>query len=141
MSARYLLDSNILSEPLRPSPNARVLARLDAASGQLALPTIVWHELSYGAARLAHSRRREQLERYLARVILPAMALFPYDQEAAEWHAKERARLEKRGAPPTFVDGQIAAIAATRGLVLVSRNVRDFERFEGLELENWFDAN
>ncbi len=141
MSARYLLDSNILSEPLRPSPNARVLARLDAATGLLALPTVVWHELVFGAARLQASRRREYLERYLAQVVLPAMVLLPYDQEAAEWHAKERARLEKRGSPPTFVDGQIAAIAVTRGMILVSRNLRDFERFEGLELENWFDSD
>lgn len=141
MSVRYLLDSNILSEPVRPSPNARVLARLDAATGQLALPTLVWHELVYGAARLQHSRRREYLERYLRKVVLPAMALLPYDQDAAEWHAKERARLEKRGSPPTFVDGQIAAIAATRGLILVTRNLRDFERFEGIEVENWFDAD
>lgn len=140
MSARYLLDSNILSEPLRPSPNARVLARLDAATGTLAIPTLVWHELLYGAARLQASKRREYLERYLAQVVLPAMALLPYDQEAAEWHARERARLEKRGSPPTFVDGQIAAVAATRGLTLVTRNLRDFERFEGVELENWFDA-
>ena len=141
MSARYLLDENVLSEPLRLTPNARVLARLDAATGQLALPTVVWHEMVYGAARLQHSRRREYIERYLAQVVLPAMPLFPYDQEAAEWHAKERARLEKRGSPPTFVDGQIAAVAATRGLILVSRNVRDFERFDGVELENWFDAD
>ncbi|MDP2270416.1 MAG: type II toxin-antitoxin system VapC family toxin [Archangium sp.] len=140
MSARYLLDSNILSEALRPSPSRRVLARLDAATGELALPTIVWHELLYGAARLETSRRRAYLEKYLAQVVLPSMALLPYDQAAAEWHAKERARLEKRGSPPSFVDGQIAAIAATRGMILVSRNVRDFERFEGLALENWFES-
>ncbi len=54
--------------------------------------------------------------------------------------APQRARLEKRGSPPSFVDGQIAAIAATRGMILVSRNVRDFERFEGLALENWFES-
>jgi tRNA(fMet)-specific endonuclease VapC len=141
VSTRYLLDSNIVSEALRPSPNPRVLARLDAATGQLAMATIVWHELVYGAARLQTSRRRQYLEKYLAQVVLPAMALFPYDQAAAEWHAKERARLEKRGSPASFVDGQIAAIAATRGMVLVTRNVRDFERFEGLDLENWFEAD
>ncbi len=141
MTARYLLDTNVLSEPLRPAPNAKVLARLDAASGQLAVPTPVWHEMIFGAARLPHSRRREYIERYLARVVLPAMPLLPYDQEAAEWHAKERVRLEKRGSPPTFVDGQIAAIAATQGLILVSRNRRDFERFDAVEVENWFEAD
>ena len=66
--------------------------------------------------------------------------VLPYDNAAAEWHARERARLEKRGERPSFVDGQIAAIAVTQSLVLVTRNVRDFDRFEDLELENWFEA-
>lgn len=139
MNARYLLDSNVVSEPLRPRPNAQVLARLDAATGALALPSLVWHELVYGTARLPASRRRNYLEQYFGEVVLPAMEIIAYDKAAADWHARERARLEKRGAPPTFVDGQIAAIAATHQLVLVTRNLKDFERFDGVQLENWFE--
>jgi predicted nucleic acid-binding protein len=51
---------------------------------------------------------------------------------------EQRARLEARGQKPSFADGQIAAIAATQGLVLVTRNTSDFEPFDGLELLNWF---
>ena len=64
--------------------------------------------------------------------------LLPYDSEAARWHAVERARLGRAGLTPAFVDSQIAAIAATRNLTLVTRNTRDFECFDGVRLDNWF---
>jgi len=135
---RYLLDANIVSEPLKPRPNARVLARLDEATGEMALPSVVWHELLFGLARLQDSRRRAYLERYFREVLRPAVEILPYDEEAASWHASERARLESVGETPAFADSQIAAIAVTRGAVLVTRNVRDFERFTDLRLESWF---
>ena len=65
------------------------------------------------------------------------MTILPYDDQAAEWHAKERARLASLGQMPTFADGQIAAIAKVNGLVLVTRNTSDFKKFSGLQLENW----
>ena len=49
-----------------------------------------------------------------------------WNQRAADWHARERARLEATGTPPPLADGQIAAIAATNDLLLVTRNVEDF---------------
>ncbi len=61
----------------------------------------------------------------------------PYDDVAATWHAGERARLERAGKPRPFADGQIAAIAAVNELVLVTRNVKDFKSFRGLELTDW----
>ncbi len=64
--------------------------------------------------------------------------MLPYDSTAALWHGEQRASLEARGLKPAFADGQIAAIAATQGLVLVTRNTSDFEVFEGLEVLNWF---
>ena len=57
MSAKYLLDTNIVSEPLRPAPNAKVLARLKRHQDELAIASVVWHEL---------------------------MPIFSYDQAAAE---------------------------------------------------------
>ena len=81
--------------------------------------------------------RREALKSFLTEVVLPNYPLLPYDKHAADWHAHERARLQQSGAPRPFVDGQIASIAATRGLVLVTRNVRDFTGFRELEVHNW----
>ena len=53
------------------------------------------------------------------------------------WHGAPRAQLEARGQRPPFADSQIAAIAATQKLVLVTRNTADFATFEGLEVRNW----
>jgi tRNA(fMet)-specific endonuclease VapC len=60
-----------------------------------------------------------------------------YDDVAAEWHGRERARLEESGRTPPFVDGQIAAIAHTQSLTLVTANTKDFERFADLETADW----
>lgn len=65
------------------------------------------------------------------------MPILPYNQAAAEWHAKERARLEAIGRTPPFLDGQIAATAKANDLVLVTANRSHFEIFEGLQIENW----
>jgi tRNA(fMet)-specific endonuclease VapC len=68
------------------------------------------------------------------------MLILPYDDRAAEWHARERVRLSPKGKMPPFVDGQIAAITKVNGLVLVTRNVEDYESFSGLKTENWHRA-
>src|SRR5438552_287336 len=62
----------------------------------------------------------------------------PYDEAAAAWHGRERARLEDLGRPAPYVDGQIAAIAHTSGLTVVTINTRDFTRFKDVQIENWF---
>jgi len=68
------------------------------------------------------------------------MLILPYDDMAAEWHAKERARLSSKGATPSFVDGQIAAIAGVNDLILVTRNIDDFKSFLRLKTKNWHKA-
>jgi len=137
MKSRYLLDTNVLSEPLRPDPDEGVLAMIDRHGESLATSSVVWHELQFGARRLPKGRRRTLIEAYLQNVVAPSIPILPYDEAAAEWHASERARLARRGAPLPFADGQIAATARVNGLVLVTRNVADFEPYEGLRLENW----
>lgn len=137
MTLQYLLDTTVISEPLRPTPNPRVLARLQQHATAIALAGIVWHELHYGCARLTPSAHRTRIERYLAQVIAPTLPILPYDSAAAVWHAHERARLEALGRSPSFVDGQIAAIAATNQLVLVTFNTADFVAFAGLAVEDW----
>ena len=56
---------------------------------------------------------------------------------AAAWHARERARLAAEGITVPFLDGQIAAVAATNGLILVTGNVKHYACFEGLKVEDW----
>ncbi len=135
---RYLLDTNVVSEPARPDPSPRVVERLEAHGGEVALPSIVWHELVYGVERMDEGHRRSYLADYLAEVVRPSMPIVPYDAAAARWHGKARAALEAEGHARPFADGQIAAIAATRDLILVTRNISDFECYEELHVENWF---
>lgn len=137
MSARYLVDTHILSEELLPRPSSNVTRRLKAHSAELVTASVVWHELWYGANRLAESNRRRAIERHLLDVVA-TLPILPYDEQAALWHAMERARLTALGKTPPFRDGQIAAIASTQGLVLVTRNTADFKGFGELQIEDWY---
>ena len=134
---RYLLDTNVVSEPLRPEPSTGVIRRLRNHEGEIAIPAPVWHELRFGCARLARSRRREVIERYIEDVVLESFPVLDYDRKAADWHALERARLSAAGKTPPFADGQIAAIAHVNGLTLVTANTNDFRRFKGLRVRSW----
>jgi tRNA(fMet)-specific endonuclease VapC len=137
VTVQFLLDTNILSEPLRPHPNVQVLRQLRQWRHAIATPAIVWHELWYGCYRLQPSARRTMIERYLTGVIAVGLPILPYDAQAAHWHANERARLSTLGKTPPFADGMIAAIAATNGLTLVTFNLDDYRVFDGLRITDW----
>ncbi len=135
---RYLLDTNILSEPMRPEPNLSVMRKIEQHRHEIATASVVWHELRFGCCRLPSSVKRRKIEEYLSKVVLPHLPILPYDQAAADWHAEERARLAEIGLVPPFADGQIAAVAKVHDLILVTANETDFERFSGIVIENWF---
>ena len=136
MTLRFLLDTNVLSELVKPEPELVVAKRLTSTAYEIATAAVCWRELRYGMERLPPSRRKTELVVYLAE-ILRTVPILPYDAPAAEWDARERARLEAAGRTPSPTDAQIAAVACTQGLVLVTRNVRDFSAFDGLILESW----
>jgi tRNA(fMet)-specific endonuclease VapC len=138
VSLRFLLDANVLSEPLKPIPHPQVLAQIKKHRAESATAAPVWNELVYGCSRLPRSKRRTTIEQYLWETLAPSLIILPYDKRAAELHATERARLGGAGKTPPFLDGQIAAVAAIHDLVLVTRNEDDFAAFEGLCLENWW---
>jgi tRNA(fMet)-specific endonuclease VapC len=137
VTLRYLLDTNVISAAFRPAPPPKLLRKLKKHRDEMAIAAPVWHELRYGCALLPPSRRREALETFLSEVVLPGYPILEYDRAAAEWHAVERARLEHAGRTPPLVDAQIAAVAAVRGLILVTDNAADFRTFSGVSIENW----
>ena len=137
MTLRYLLDTNIVSETLRPIPNQAVLAHLREHQTEIAIASVVWHELWYGCYRLPPSAKRTVVEAYLKDVIARTIPILPYGRRAALWHAEERARLARIGRTPPFADGQIAAIAVTNGLCLITFNHDDYAAFQGLRLDDW----
>lgn len=101
------------------------------------MAAVTWHELRFGVGRLPHGKRRAELAEFLEEVILPTIPTLPYDERAAAWHADERVRLEKSGKTPPFIDGQIAAVALTNGLPVVTANPKDFRTFKGLAVLDW----
>jgi tRNA(fMet)-specific endonuclease VapC len=137
VTLRYLLDTNIISEPLRPLPDQAVLNHLREQQAEIAIASVVWHELWYGSYRLPASTKRSVIEAYLKDVVARAIPILSYDQRAALWHAEERARLTLIGKTAPFADGQIAAIATTNDLCLVTFNHDDYAAFQGLRLEDW----
>jgi tRNA(fMet)-specific endonuclease VapC len=137
VTIRYLLDTNVLSEPVRPRPDPGVAAGLEAHRHEIATAAMVVHEMLFGWEKLPASRKKDAIRAYLDVLLDSTLEILPYDREAARWHARERARLERHGRPVSFRDSQIAAVAQTHGLILVTANVRDFEPLSGLKVESW----
>ena len=137
MVKKYLLDTNALSEVIRPKPSVPFLRRFRAHETELAIAAVTWHEALYGMARLPEGKRRNTIRDYLHEVVLATMAVIPYDRAAADWHARERARLGTKGRRVPYADGQIAGIAAVGSFTLVTANVRDFEPFEEVRVVDW----
>jgi tRNA(fMet)-specific endonuclease VapC len=134
---KFLLDTSIVSAPVMKEPNSRIVKKLQQHGALCAIAAPVWHELVFGSSRLPVGKRRAALEEYLHAVVRRSFPILPYDEVAAEWHGRERARLEEDGKTAPFVDGQIAATAFTRRLTLVTANTKDFRSFEGLETVDW----
>lgn len=141
MISRYLLDTNMVTEPIKRRPNQGVLHHFQQYQYELAIAAPVWHELWFGCYRLPPSKRRSEIEAYLTNIVTHTMPILSYDAKAAEWYASERARLTNIGLPTPFADGQIAAVAAVNNLILVTNNVADYTKFQGLQIDNWFTHN
>lgn len=138
MALTYLVDTNTISELERLPPEPNVNAQLRVHWDQIALAAVSWHELLYGFYRLPDSKRKQRVEYFIKQTVEPTIPILPYTAAAAKWFAIERARLSRIGRPPSYPDGQIAAVAFTNNLTLVTRNTKDFAHFTDLRFENWF---
>ncbi len=125
-----VLDTNVVSELLRPLPDARALQWVDAQSADtLWLCSVVTAELLYGVARLPEGRRKQQLAKALESILHEDFDLrvLPFDLEASLVYAGIVARQESLGQPVSMADAQIAATCLRHDAILATRNVRDFE--------------
>jgi predicted nucleic acid-binding protein len=125
-----VLDTNVVSEPLRPAPEPAVLAWLDAQAGNtLCLTSITLAELLSGVAVLPAGRRRNRLAQALSDEVLPLFEgrILAFDSQAAHAYARVQAGALAAGNPISFADAAIAAIATTHGYAVATRNVRDFK--------------
>ena len=132
---KYLLDTNIISELVKPTPEPRVLAWLETQpENSLFLSAVTIGELAKGVAALEDSKKKVQLLHWLKTAVTHRFQerILPFDEQAAilwgEWNGKGK----KSGKSFPILDSQIAAIAARFECILVTRNTKDID---GLPVE------
>ena len=124
-----VLDTNVLSETLKPLPNAAVVAWMAAQPrSTLFTTTVVEAEILYGVAVLADGARKTQLQAALKAIFTEDLLgqVIPFDRDCAEAYAGIAANRKNSGQPISQFDAMIAAATASRGAMLATRNLRDF---------------
>jgi predicted nucleic acid-binding protein len=134
---KFLLDTNVVSETMKASPNVHLLRALTRHDGQLGISAVTWHELAFGVRRLPKGARRTALEVRLRDLASVLPAPLPFTGEAADWLASERARLETKGCSIAIEDGAIAATAYLANLTVVTANTKHFVPFLALRVVDW----
>ena len=132
----YLVDANVLSELTKRTPDPRVVGWLRDNERRLAVDPIILGELRFGVLVLAPGRRRQDLERWLDDIRRRVQCV-PWDADTGLRWAALLARLRGLGKPMQVKDSLIAATALVHGLVLATRNTRDFEA-SGVEMVSPF---
>ena len=129
---KYLLDTNILIYTIKNRPK-QVRAMFNRHSQQMSISTVTVGELIYGAERSSQPERNmADIEGLIAR-----LEVLEFDASAAYHFGQLRAELYSKGQPIGPYDMMLAGQARSRGLILVSNNVKEFERVPGLRMENW----
>jgi len=129
---RYLLDTNLCIRVIRDRP-AGLRSRFNAEAPGLCLSSVVLYELLCGAEQSSRpAETRQQVEQFTSR-----LTLLPFNDEAAAHSADIRASLERRGETIGPYDLMIAGHARSRGLIVVTDNLGEFQRIDGLRSEDW----
>jgi len=139
MSAGWLVDTNVLSELMRPAPAAQVLHWFAHQPQQLIQTSAITQaEILSGIALLPAGQRRDALAQAADLLFSQDLAgrCLPFGSAAAQQYALVRAERQRAGRPISTEDAQIAAIALANGLQLVTRNARDFAEIECLAVVN-----
>ncbi|MFN5350512.1 MAG: type II toxin-antitoxin system VapC family toxin [Polaromonas sp.] len=135
-----VLDTNVVSEPLKPKPDAAVLRWLDAQDPQtLYITTINLAELLAGIALMPAGRKRTALKSAFDSQIMPLFdgRILPFDAKSAAVFAQINAKVQSQGVAISFADCAIAAIAQVNNFSVATRNLRDFERAGVALLNPW----
>lgn len=125
-----VLDTNVISELFKPTPEPKVMAWVDSLPGDALYTTAVTQgELLFGLYCMPEGRRRHDLLQKLSRLFEQTLAghVLAYDGDSAEAHARIAAMRRARGRSSSQADAMIAGIASSREATLATRNVRDFE--------------
>jgi toxin FitB len=133
----FLLDTNVVSELVRPAPNPGVL-RFLSNEGDFWLSVITLHELAYGAALIRDRVRRTRIEGWIEAIKSRfAGRLIGIDGPIVEWAGRARAAAAANGRVITPLDSLIGATAQIRALTVATRNTRDFEPLAVVAVNPW----
>ena len=132
---KYLLDTNICIYLIKKHPPEVLEQFRKHSPKEVAISIITLFELQYGVEK---SKYRQRSENALSKFIRP-LNLIELDHSSALEAAKIRAQLELKGMPIGPYDLLIAGLAISREMILITNNTREFERIEGLQVENWVD--
>lgn len=131
----YLFDTDTISNIFKKRPSLKLAQRLELLDpSEQYVSSITIAEIVYGARKGPHT---EEHLRNLNNFLLPSVNVVDFDLRSAYIAGGIRADLEKKGKPLSFTDIQIAAIAITNQLILVTGNTRHFSRISDLKIENW----
>lgn len=129
----YMLDTNICIYVMKQKPQMVLRRFKEELNNGLCISSITLAELEYGMKRSAAPAKNEQaLLRFLAPI-----SVLPFGSAAASEYGEIRAYLQQQGTPIGPLDMLIAGHARSEDMILVTNNVREFERVPGLEIENW----
>ncbi|VAW67834.1 VapC toxin protein [hydrothermal vent metagenome] len=129
---KYMLDTNIVIYTIKNRPE-QVRERFKEHQGQMCISSVSWGELVYGAERSSRPESNlADIEGFAAR-----LEVLPFENKAADHFGQLRAELYKQGKPIGPYDMMIAGHARSSGLILVTNNMKEFDRVPGLRLENW----
>ena len=143
MNYVYLLDTNIISELAKANPDANVRMKVKNNQKISVIPSVVWSESLYGINVLPVSKKRSLLEDFYLNTILSTFPIISFDNHAASIFSDIKSRLHTICRPAPVLDMQIASIAIANNMILITRNVKDFENIQevsALMLENWFET-
>ncbi|MFO7800960.1 MAG: type II toxin-antitoxin system VapC family toxin [Desulfovermiculus sp.] len=136
-----LLDTNVVSEAMRPSPDPGVIRWFDAfPASEVWISAVTVAEICQGIGLLPEGRRKTMLFEMAEKMFAEDFSgqCLPFDCQAAREYAVIVAERTKQGRPVSVEDAQIAAIALSGGLTLATRNVKDFSGIKGLEVVDPF---
>lgn len=133
--AAIVLDTNVISEPLRPEPDLQVIDFLRRVSGRTFITTVTLTELYYGAWRLDEGVRRSRLLENIAEVQdLYRTRTLTLTAEAASDYGRSVAGMQRDGIQIGRADAYIAAICVTSGATLATRNTKDYQAYPTLRV-------
>ena len=136
----YLIDTNVVSELTKASPDSGVVAFL-SEQDDLWLSSVVLHELEFGSRSLPQGRRRDNLQRVLSDFIAEFDdRILPLERTEAEWAARLRAEAHLSGRVLHLGDALIAGTAKAHGLSVATRNVKDFDGLDVNVANPWLTS-